>query len=150
MARKNRILAPTSRSLSKLAHTYSAGLSRNHEVIDMKTPLRFALLAGSALAGFSFCLEPASAASSAADACAAVLMNRSAAIVEQFVREYPVDSEACLATATTSHGFAFGRDRAGQGYGNAGNFGHGGNSGSSGHSGGQGGSSGHSGGQAGS
>src|SRR6516164_6612286 len=46
-------------------------VSRNHEVIDMKTPLRLALLASSMLAGLSLGLEPASAASSAADACAA-------------------------------------------------------------------------------
>ena len=107
----------------------------------MKTPLRFALLASSVLAGFSFCLEPASADPSTPDACSAVLMNRSPATIEQFVREYPVDGEACLAMTTTSHGFPFGRDRAGQGYssdraldhGNAGNIGHGGgNIGSSG------------------
>jgi hypothetical protein len=117
----------------------------------MKTSLRFGLLASSVLAGFSLCLEPASAAQSTADACSAVLMNRSPATIEQFVKEYPVDGEACLATATTSHGFAFGRDHAGQGYssdrgpdhGNAGNIGHGGgNTGNSGSATGNGGSSG--------
>src|SRR5262249_25493708 len=112
-------------------------LFRNHEAIDMNTRLRFALLAGSALAGFSLCLQPASAASSAADACAALMMNRFPAAIEPLVQEYPVDREGCLATAVMPRGFPFGHDRAGQGFANGrrsdhasiGDTGHGGASG---------------------
>jgi hypothetical protein len=65
---------------------------------------RRALLASSALAALSLCLisTEASAAQFGADACSAALAGKSRAVIEQFLKEYPTDASACLATATTS------------------------------------------------
>ena len=56
-----------------------------------------ALLASSALVGFGLLVQTASAAQSAADACSAVLANRSQAAIQRFLKEYPLDGQACLA-----------------------------------------------------
>jgi uncharacterized membrane protein YgcG len=89
----------------------------------MRTRLQFALLASSALVGFSSLLQTASAARSAAAGCSAVLANRSQAAIERFLKEYPVDGQACLATATTSQGAGSSGGSGGHGGGSGGGSG---------------------------
>ena len=104
----------------------------------MRTPLRIALLASSALAGFGLLLQPvhpARAAPSAADACSAVLANRSPAAIARFRKEFPREAEACLATATTSPGVGTAHGH-GSGGGGSGGGGSGGGSGGGGSGGG--------------
>src|ERR1700691_4766547 len=106
---------------------------------------RRALLASSALAALSLCLlsSGASAAQLGADPCSVALAGKSRGAIEQFLKEYPADRLACLATATTSteggnarggHGSsgASGPDGSGPGAGNGGSNGNG-NGSSSGH-----------------
>jgi hypothetical protein len=102
---------------------------------------RRALLATSALAGLSLCLlsSQASAAQVGADACSAALAGKSRAAIEQFLKEYPADGLACLATATTST--VGGNPRGGNGSNGVGGPGGSGPGGSNGN--GHGGSSGH-------
>src|SRR3984957_13862025 len=114
---------------------------------------RRALLASSALAGLSLCLlsSEASAAQFGADACSVALAGKSRAVIEQFLKEYPADGLACLATATTStdggnargghgsNGVSGPGDNGGSGTrpgnGNAGSSGHGSSSGNGGNGG---------------
>jgi hypothetical protein len=98
---------------------------------------RRALLATSALAGLSLCLfsGEAGAGQFREDRCSAALAGKSRAAIEQFLREYPADRLACLATATTSADGATARGgqgsngAGGSGAGSAGSSGHGGGSG---------------------
>src|SRR5215475_15249876 len=96
--------------LSKLSYArapYGHGTTRDEAFLnsgdsDMRTSLRLAFLASSTIVGFSYLLEPASAAPTTAASCSAALMNKSRAAIERFLKEYPLGAEACLATAKTS------------------------------------------------
>ena len=74
-----------------------------------------ALLTNSALAGLSLCLLTEPAGATAGHACSAALMSGSRAAFEQFLKEYPLAGDACLARARTSQGFAFGNAGGGHG-----------------------------------
>lgn len=94
------------------------------QVEKSETMAATALRASSALFTFGLLFPTASPAQSAADACSAVLANRSRAAIERFLKEYPVDGQACLATATTSPGASVGGGSSG-GSGGGGSGGHG-------------------------